>query len=159
LAGGLNLYGFAGGDPVNYADPFGLAADLKIVGERLAAEIAELRSANPSADSVFRALEQSSEKFVLFDSDETSCDVCVGAGWAWDSSDAVGLAGSVGEQFGGARGVAHVRPSHGQSKQYGVGGVAWHEAVHLKGIVDRNSKYSHCEAAFSGVPLGCVRSP
>jgi RHS repeat-associated protein len=24
LAGGLNLYGFAGGDPVNYADPFGL---------------------------------------------------------------------------------------------------------------------------------------
>src|SRR5262249_44554328 len=24
LAGGLNLYGFAGGDPVNYSDPFGL---------------------------------------------------------------------------------------------------------------------------------------
>jgi RHS repeat-associated protein len=24
LGGGLNLYGFAGGDPVNYADPFGL---------------------------------------------------------------------------------------------------------------------------------------
>src|SRR4029077_10378411 len=27
LAGGLNLYGFAGGDPVNYADPFGLCKD------------------------------------------------------------------------------------------------------------------------------------
>ena len=25
LAGGLNLYGFAGGDPVNFGDPFGLA--------------------------------------------------------------------------------------------------------------------------------------
>lgn len=25
LAGGMNLYGFAGGDPVNYSDPFGLA--------------------------------------------------------------------------------------------------------------------------------------
>src|SRR6184192_2510093 len=25
LAGGLNLYGFAGGDPVNFSDPFGLA--------------------------------------------------------------------------------------------------------------------------------------
>ncbi len=24
MAGGLNLYGFAGGDPVNYTDPFGL---------------------------------------------------------------------------------------------------------------------------------------
>ena len=27
LAGGLNLYGFAGGDPVNYSDPFGLWPD------------------------------------------------------------------------------------------------------------------------------------
>jgi RHS repeat-associated protein len=29
LAGGLNAYGFAGGDPVNYADSFGLCADPK----------------------------------------------------------------------------------------------------------------------------------
>jgi len=27
LAGGLNLYGFAGGDPINFWDPFGLSAD------------------------------------------------------------------------------------------------------------------------------------
>jgi RHS repeat-associated protein len=27
LAGGLNLYGFAGGDPVNFSDPFGLCDD------------------------------------------------------------------------------------------------------------------------------------
>jgi len=27
LAGGLNLYGFAGGDPINFNDPFGLSAD------------------------------------------------------------------------------------------------------------------------------------
>jgi RHS repeat-associated protein len=27
LAGGANLYGFAGGDPVNFSDPFGLCAD------------------------------------------------------------------------------------------------------------------------------------
>lgn len=27
LAGGLNLYGFASGDPVNFSDPFGLCKD------------------------------------------------------------------------------------------------------------------------------------
>jgi RHS repeat-associated protein len=27
IAGGLNVYGFAGGDPVSYSDPYGLAAD------------------------------------------------------------------------------------------------------------------------------------
>jgi uncharacterized protein RhaS with RHS repeats len=27
LAGGLNLYGYAGGDPVNFSDPFGLSAE------------------------------------------------------------------------------------------------------------------------------------
>ncbi|MFQ5705752.1 MAG: RHS repeat-associated core domain-containing protein, partial [Gemmatimonadales bacterium] len=27
LAGGLNLYGFANGDPINFSDPFGLCAD------------------------------------------------------------------------------------------------------------------------------------
>src|SRR5207249_434842 len=27
LAGGLNLYGFAGGDPINFSDPFGLCTD------------------------------------------------------------------------------------------------------------------------------------
>jgi RHS repeat-associated protein len=31
LAGGLNLYGFAGGDPVNFSDPFGLRADSIVV--------------------------------------------------------------------------------------------------------------------------------
>ena len=29
LAGGLNLYGFAGGDPVNFSDPFGLKIEFK----------------------------------------------------------------------------------------------------------------------------------
>src|SRR5437879_13865885 len=37
LAGGLNLYGFAGGDPVNFSDPFGLKPDtVKFEGPRKA---------------------------------------------------------------------------------------------------------------------------
>jgi RHS repeat-associated protein len=28
IAGGLNVYGFAGGDPVNYSDPYGLCPEI-----------------------------------------------------------------------------------------------------------------------------------
>ncbi len=35
LAGGLNLYGFAGGDPINYSDPFGLCVKDDAVCRRL----------------------------------------------------------------------------------------------------------------------------
>ncbi len=38
LAGGLNLYGYAAGDPVNYADPFGLFVCDKRTGEGCSAE-------------------------------------------------------------------------------------------------------------------------
>jgi RHS repeat-associated protein len=37
LAGGLNLYGFANGDPVNYSDPFGLCVPWCIVAAAWAA--------------------------------------------------------------------------------------------------------------------------
>ena len=41
LAGGLNLYGFAGGDPVNFSDPFGLCLeDLCIVETVVLASVA-----------------------------------------------------------------------------------------------------------------------
>lgn len=35
LAGGLNLYGYAGGDPVNFSDPFGLCPACWVVGGAL----------------------------------------------------------------------------------------------------------------------------
>jgi uncharacterized protein RhaS with RHS repeats len=158
LAGGMNLYGYASGDPINNSDPFGLMT-LEIVGEKLQKAVDELRKNNPAADSAFRALEESKDHFVLFDSDEANCDVCIGAGWAFDSQDAIGLPGMVGERFSGARGVAHIRPSHSNTRRDGIGAIAWHESVHLTGIVRRNQKYSHCEPAFAGVPNGCPRSP
>jgi RHS repeat-associated protein len=43
LRGGLNLYGFGHGDPVNFVDPFGL--EVKLVGAAAQALWAELRSA------------------------------------------------------------------------------------------------------------------
>jgi RHS repeat-associated protein len=36
LAGGLNLYGYAGGDPINFSDPFGLRAQACCTREDLA---------------------------------------------------------------------------------------------------------------------------
>jgi RHS repeat-associated protein len=36
LAGGLNLYGFGGGDPVNFSDPFGLCIEDLCIGETVA---------------------------------------------------------------------------------------------------------------------------
>jgi hypothetical protein len=45
LAGGMNLYGYANGDPVNFADPFGLYADRQdergSIHERLADDVRE----------------------------------------------------------------------------------------------------------------------
>lgn len=54
-----------------------------------------------------------------------------------------------------AVGASHVDVSRSNREGPGAGKVAWHEGVHLTGIVDRGSKYSHCTAPFTGVPNGC----
>ncbi len=43
LAGGLNLYGFANGDPVNFTDPFGLCPDCILDVAFIAADIDDIR--------------------------------------------------------------------------------------------------------------------
>src|SRR2546430_10881468 len=70
LAGGLNLYGFAGGDPVNYSDPFGLK--VTIVGERLKRLIEELRRSSPTFARIFGALDRRSASEVNYVIQQTS---------------------------------------------------------------------------------------
>jgi RHS repeat-associated protein len=53
LAGGLNSYGYAGGDPVNSADPFGLcppcsASDMQAIAADVAAKTQALRQLEPA---------------------------------------------------------------------------------------------------------------
>ncbi len=54
LAGGLNLYGFADGDPLNFSDPFGLSPDtLEAVTER------QTSTENPGASNRAVCVDQS----------------------------------------------------------------------------------------------------
>lgn len=163
LAGGINLYGYAAGDPINNSDPLGLSPEtLTVVGEDLQKSITEERK-NPRADSAFTALEQSADHFLLFDSDAAGCGAvdCGFGGWSWDRNDSVGIPPEIQAMFpGNYRGISHVRPTHASTRQTGVGGTAWHEAVHQWGIVTRGRKYGHgsgtaCDAAFVGIPGGC----
>ena len=47
LAGGLNLYGYAGGDPVNYSDPFGL---FRLEGAAAQQFVRDLQSGHASVE-------------------------------------------------------------------------------------------------------------
>jgi RHS repeat-associated protein len=57
LAGGINLYGFAGGDPVTDSDPFGLFACDKRTGEGCSEEYRRLLGADRSLERVTKDIE------------------------------------------------------------------------------------------------------
>ena len=58
LAGGMNLYGFAEGDPVNFADPLGLAAmDITVHGENAQATVDYLRENSASFRELYDKLD------------------------------------------------------------------------------------------------------
>jgi hypothetical protein len=55
LAGGLNLYGFAGGDPINFGDPFGLCRDDDEVCKQLVEKLREVGGATLEATAGYLA--------------------------------------------------------------------------------------------------------
>jgi RHS repeat-associated protein len=57
IAGGLNVYGYANGDPVSYANPYGLRADtIDVQSERAREWIAILSQKSPTFARVYDAL-------------------------------------------------------------------------------------------------------
>jgi hypothetical protein len=50
LAGGLNSYGFAAGDPINFSDPFGLCPRVTVDGDRVLVEARLVRGGGTAAD-------------------------------------------------------------------------------------------------------------
>jgi hypothetical protein len=170
LAGGLNSYGFAAGDPVNFGDPFGLAPDLLILGDQLQTEIAELRKNNKKADSAFAALENSSELSVIEDGDATGCAICqYGAGNSFDALDQAsmttfaGVADHIRKTAPGVRGYAYVNRDAAAREGQTAASAAWHEAGHLWGIPTTGSLTVHprghgptspqvCPSQVRGIP-------
>ena len=163
IAGGLNLYGYAGGDPINFWDPFGL--ELEIVGKELRVAVKVLRSSNAAADSLFRTLESSKEKFAIFDASAGECQYCAldAAGLSLDYGDPSNATarplyhGEFSDRFAGFRGVASVNSAHDLAKRDGLANVAWHEGAHLSGLATQNYMHKHCKNGFIGVPNSCPR--
>ena len=59
--GGLNLYGYAGGDPVNFADPFGLKADTLEVTPAAKPMVDECKAKSTTCKREVEILERSTE--------------------------------------------------------------------------------------------------
>jgi hypothetical protein len=57
LRGGLNLYGFGHGDPVNYDDPFGLIVDLRGLSRGQRRQMSRLRKQSATFDRWYRAID------------------------------------------------------------------------------------------------------
>ena len=94
IAGGLNLYGYAAGDPINRSDPFGLSADtLRIEGES-AAVIEKACAARPECEAELGKFRGDSANLVIRDvapsemtgrcAGTSGCFLPRGAGGTWD---------------------------------------------------------------------------
>ena len=160
LAGGANVYGFASGDPVNFADPFGLSPDTLEYGDADAERwVTDEEAKNPEAKQVFDKLRASPYRHVIFNADKSDCDACPLAGWTVDTEMDDG-ADWQRAHFPGARTVTSIRPSNPDARKAGIGTVVWHEGVHAVGVPEIGRKYRHgsgsnCDKAFIGVPGGC----
>lgn len=109
---------------------------------------------------MFKKLEQSPQWFLIADKGKFDCQgVCPLRGFSYGGNGKADIAipASLKALLPQAVGASHVDLARSNREGPGAGKVAWHEGVHLTGIVDRGSKYSHCEPAFNGVPLGCSR--
>ena len=74
LAGGLNLYGYAGGDPVNFSDPFGLRPDTLERTRETAPVIDSCARLSETCRREVDLIERSPEKWKVQFGDQSDCD-------------------------------------------------------------------------------------
>ena len=139
-----------------------MADTLIIIGAELSRAIGDLRAQNADADAVFSALEKSSTNFAIVGSDEVSsleqCCTRGFAGYSFDTKEPSfgGAPAELRATAPSARGIAFVDADASARRGRTPGMVALHEAVHLKGIADRNRMYLHkdCQAFRTEVAVG-----
>jgi hypothetical protein len=73
LRGGLNLYGYAGGDPVNFNDPFGLSPDTLKVDASAEAAVAECTTKSPTCATQIALIDEMPATWTLTVSDPGPC--------------------------------------------------------------------------------------
>jgi hypothetical protein len=154
LAGGVNLYAYAGNNPASYSDPFGLKADsLEIIGEKLKAEVAALRKAEPNVDAVYKVLENSPQHFVqistaeVLPADDSYNKPGIFPGFSWDNKFLF-VPDELAQAAAGRAG-SWISPAASASKGVPPAIVAYHEAIHLQGIAEHGDPYAHGSPAFS----------
>lgn len=73
LAGGMNLYGFAGGDPVNYSDPFGLRPDTLDVSPAAQPMVDKCAAQSATCKRELEMLDQSTDQWRIETGKPGSC--------------------------------------------------------------------------------------
>lgn len=159
MAGGLNLYGFAGGDPVNYADPFGLSSDsLLILDPDVQQAISDLRASNSEADANFSELELSDNWYVIASgNDNRFAQLTLGPGITYGpSNNPDSPFNAIPEALSALKpnvaGATVINLEGVRLNRLDLGNVTWHETGHLLGIERRGAKYSHGECPSPGIP-------
>ena len=136
LAGGLNLYGFGNGDPVNSSDPFGLRADTLDAAPALKQRL--LNDPDAKKRTLAEELEAARERFYV---EETNADMTLSQGVAMDHNapaSCPALFRVPGEYVSrihpATRGAVFLHPTPARGSW---SDVAFHELAHLTGVLDR----------------------
>jgi RHS repeat-associated protein len=72
LAGGINLYGFASGDPVNFGDPFG--DTVRVIGVGARRLVSKLLASDTTFRRIYGELDRDGRNYDFVSADEVSTD-------------------------------------------------------------------------------------
>ncbi len=129
---------YAGGDPVNYADPFG--DSLRIIGSDAFRSDSDAVRRDSAANAIFSLLEKSTLNFAIVEGDYIA-HIASGLSFDAEATDFV-MTPEIRDLCPTCRGISVVDPYKSAQNNRTEGMVALHEGIHLSGIVRRGRMYS-----------------